>query len=485
MIRPHRRAVIGGMGAALLAPTLARAADPLRDALDRAATESPETALRTLAGFDERALQGGDRLDLTAARAGLAIDAMLLRDFGRRTPYRVAPLVGAWKAARPDAKAIDADTAGLQSDADAGIVLPLASLDLTIAALRTARAAARPDIAAAIDCQIAVLAGQRDAAPSQPGIGRLRDGASWYSLLLDRAVGNGHAPAVVEARLLAELERQTARAAALFARIGMTTGTVAARYAALWRDERYLYSDSDAGRTSAVADMNATLAAFRARVPALVGAVPGWTLDVTTRSLSPQEIAAGRQGYRQAPTPAKPGAYIVDLKAIRRRPRWTLPSVVAHELLPGHMIQLGLETVRPPHPLRIDYASSFPEGWGVYSETLVRYPDPRDELGHVHWLLFRLSRALVDIGIHLHGWSIAEARTRFETWMGEPGYFAPFDVELARIPVEPATRLADAVAWLAIADGARGRRGAALITYRQEMLADGRKRTEQIGTLSA
>jgi uncharacterized protein (DUF885 family) len=485
MIRPHRRAVIGGMGAALLAPTLARAADPLRDALDRAATESPETALRTLAGFDERALQGADRLDLTAARAGLAIDATLLRDFGRRTPYRVAPLVGAWKAARPDAAAIDADTAGLRADAEAGIVLPLASLDLTIAALRTARAAARADIAAAISRQVALLASQRDTAPSQPGMGRLRDGASWYSLLLARAVGNGHTLVTVEARLLAELDRQTARAATLFARIGMTTGTVAERYATLWRDDRYLYPDSDAGRASAVADMNATLATIRARVPALVGAVPAWTLDVTTRSLSPQEIAAGRQGYRQAPTPAKAGAYSVDLKDIRRRPRWTLPSVVAHELLPGHMIQLGLETVRPPHPLRIDYAAAFPEGWGIYAEQLAAdaCPDPLTQLGHVHWLLFRLSRALVDLGIHVRGWSLADARTRLVAWMGEPGYFAPFDAELARIPVEPGTRLADAVTWLAIADGARGKRGGRLAGYHHAMLADGRRRTEQIATL--
>lgn len=483
MIRPHRRAVIAGMGAALAWPTVARAAgDRLRDALDRAAQEAPETALRTLAGFDMGMLQGADRLDLAAARAGLAIDAMLMRDFGRRAPYRVTPLIGAWKAAKPSVAAIDADTAGLRSDADAGILLPLASLDRTVTALQVAAAAARPDIAAAIVRQVAVLTEQRDAAPSQPGIGRLRDGTSWYTLLLNRAVGDGHRPGAVEARLLAELDRQHTRAAALFARIGMTTGTVAERYSALWRDARHLYPDSDVGRASAVADMNATLSTIRTRVPALVGEVPAWTLDVTTRSLSPQEIAAGRQGYREAPTPTKPGAYIVDLKDIRRRPRWSLPSVVAHELLPGHMIQLGLEGVRPPHPLRIDYASSFPEGWGIFAEQMAAdaYPDALAQLGHVHWLVFRVARALVDIGIHLRGWSLEEARTRFLGWMGEPAYFAPFDIELARIPLEPATRLGDAVAWLAIADGAQGKSGADLIAYRRAILADGRKRAEQI-----
>jgi hypothetical protein len=481
VIRPHRRAVLGGLGATMLAPAIARAAtDPVREALDRAAKETPDVALRTLASIDAGALEGADRLDLTAACAGLVIDAMLLRNFGRRAPYRVTPLMGAWKAARPNAEAIDADTAGLRADAEAGIVLPLASLDLTVTALQAARATARAEIAAAIDRQLALLTRQRDTAPSQPGIGRLRDGGSWYMLLLRRALGNDHNPAAAERRLLVELDRQHARAAALFARIGMMRGTVGERYSTLWRDERYLYPDSDVGRAHAVADMNATLATFRARVPALVGDVPAWTLDVTTRSLSPQEIAAGRQGYRAVPTFRQPGAYVVDLKDIRRRPSWSLPSVVAHELLPGHMIQLGLEGFRPPHPLRIDYASSFPEGWGIYSETIAPYPDALNELGHVHWLLFRLSRALVDIGIHLHGWSITGARTQFVTWMGEPAYFAPFDIDLARIPLEPATRLADALAWLAIADGAQGKRGGGLIAYRRAILDGGRKRTEQL-----
>ncbi|MEG3163342.1 DUF885 family protein [Sphingomonas sp. PB2P19] len=480
---PHRRAVLGGIGAALLSPTLARAApDPLRDALDRAAGEAPETALRTLGGFDADTLHGADRLDLTAARAGLAIDAMLMRDFGRRSPYRVTPLAGAWRAAKPDAAAIDAETAGLMADAEAGLRLPLASLDRTVTALGGARAAARPDIAAAIDRQIQRLTGMRDTAPSHPGIGRLRDGESWYTLLLNRGLGDGHSPAAAERRLLAELDRQQARAATLFARIGMTQGSVAERYTALWRDERYLYPDSDAGRASAIADMTVTLATLRSRVPALVGAVPAWTLDVTTRPLTPQEIAAGRQGFREVPTPTRPGAYIVDLKDIRRRPSWTLPSVVAHELLPGHMIQLGLEGIRPPHPLRADYAAAFVEGWGIYAEQLAAeaYADPRAELGHVHWLLFRIARALVDIGIHLHGWSLVDARVRFTEWLGEPAYFAPFDTELARIPLEPASRLAEALAWLAIADGAQGKSGAARVAYHQAILADGRKRTEQV-----
>ena len=476
---PSRRSVLAGLASAAFVPTKIRAqtTPSLRRALDAAATADPDEALRLLAPFDPHALQPGDRLDLTTARAGLAIDAAIVRSaFARigRSPYRVTPTTGSWKAARPDQARVDADTTAILADAEAGIVLPRLSLDRTVDALRTAL----PD--PAIDRQIAALESLRDTAPSAPGVGRFKGGADWYALQLQRSLG-AMTPAYAKRRLFVELNRLHARATHLFDRIGASKGTVAARYAKLWQDERFLYPDTDASRATAIGDMNRMLATARAKIPAAFGALPTWCLNASARALSAQEIATGRGGYREVPTPTRAGAYVVDLKGIRRRPRWTLPSVVAHELLPGHMIQLGLEGASPPHPLRIEYASAFVEGWGIYAEQLAEkagaYGDPRDALGHVHWLLFRVARALVDLGIHLHGWSIDQARARLIEYQGEPAYFAPFDVELARIPLEPAARVAEAMAWLAIADRAHHQ---SPITYHAALLVDGRKRIDDI-----
>ena len=471
---PNRRDLLAGLASATFFPanTHAQTTASLRQALDAAAATDPDEALRLLAPFDPHALQPGDRLDLTTARAGLAIDAAIVRStFGRtgRSPYRVTPTTGAWKAARPDQSRIDADTTAILADAEAGIVLPRLSLDRTVDALRTAL----PN--PAIDRQIVALESLRGTAPSAPGVGRFKGGADWYALQLQRSLGT-MTPAYAERRLLVELNRLHARAAHLFARIGAPKGTVAARYAKLWQDERFLYPDTDAGRAKAIADMNRLLATARAKIPMAFGELPPWCLNASARALSAEEIAAGRGGYREVPTPARAGAYVVDLKDIRRRPRWTLPSVVAHELLPGHMIQLGLEGASPPHPLRIEYASAFVEGWGIYAEQLAEkagvYSDPHDALGHIHWLLFRVTRALVDLGIHLHGWSIGQAHDRFIEWQGQPAYFAPFDIELARIPLEPSARVAEAMAWLAIADNSRN----TLATSYRSLLLAGRKR---------
>jgi uncharacterized protein (DUF885 family) len=304
------------------------------------------------------------------------------------------------------------------------------------------------------------------------------DRPAWFALLLQRCFGTVDI-ALARRRLESECDRLLARADRLFRRIGHNKGSTGARFTALFADTRWLYSDDEAGRDRAVADMNRMLAVRRRQVPLAFDAVPPWCLDVHAARVSRADEIAGKSGRRELPVPGRAGAYYVDLNEIRRRPSWTLPSVVAHELLPGHMIQLPIEAVAHPHPLRLEYTPAFAEGWGVYAEQLAgaegAFADPMAQLGHLHWLLFRVGRGLVDIAIHCDGWPVERARAQLVDWQGEPAYFAPFDRDLARIVAEPASRAAEALAWLAIADRAP-RPVKARKPFHRAMLAGGRKR---------
>lgn len=456
----------------------------LRTILDRAVKRNaPEQALRDLAGIDAQRLSPSARLDWVTARSGLAIDMELLRrfPFGRlgKGPYRVTPLAGAW-IKHGDAAAIDADTAAIRQDAAAGVRLPRELLNRTIAAIESVRASTGA-VTTALDRQRLALREQLTHAPP-PGIGQLPGGPAYYTLLLKRFAGDDADPALAERRFEKERRRLTARAGTLLARLGHRRGSIGTRYSALWRDPRWLYSDSDAGRDRAVADMNRALDAARRRLPAQFAAWPPRALDASVRRMSRADEAAGRSGYRELPTGERSGTYFVDLKDIGRRPAWTLPGVVHHELLPGHMIQLPLEADADPHPLRLEYASAFAEGWAIYAEQMAALDgafagDPLSELGHLHWMLFRTCRALADIGIHLHGWSLEHARANLVEWQGEPGYFAPFPLELDRITAEPASRAAEAFVWLTLADLHPGRERKA---FHHVVLADGRKRTDEL-----
>lgn len=299
-----------------------------------------------------------------------------------------------------------------------------------------------------------------------------------YDLRLSRTLGNV-TPAAARRRLNRALADLAARAASLFDRIGIAGDTIGTRYVRLFEEGGY--PPDDTGRARAVADMTRELSLRRTAVAREIADVPAFCLDVTVRTLTAAEMAAGKQGYRAAPAPGRPGAYIVDLAHPERRPAWSLPSVVAHELLPGHMIQLGIETLAPPHPLRTTYSTAFVEGWATYAETLAAadYADPRVMLGHLHWLIFRAARARIDLGIHTEGWTPADARARLAAWQGVPVYFAAFDTDLMRIVKEPGVRAAEALAWLTLAD--RAPKGAAARRrWHAAVLANGRKRLDAL-----
>jgi uncharacterized protein (DUF885 family) len=198
--------------------------------------------------------------------------------------------------------------------------------------------------------------------------------------------------------------------------------------------------------------------------------------------MTPVEAAAKKAGYRVLPSPeGTPGSYFVDLSDIRRRPDWSLASVVHHELLPGHMVQMPLDARAQPHAIRTEYTAGFPEGWAIYAEELMTRQgafagNDRARLGFLHWMMFRLCRSVIDTGVHSERWSIREARETLERMQGEPAFFATFDQDIQRVCLEPGARVGEALAWLALAD--RYGRGAAADLPRRHRaaVADGRLR---------
>jgi uncharacterized protein (DUF885 family) len=290
---------------------------------------------------------------------------------------------------------------------------------------------------------------------------RLASGEGSFMLQFERQFGARMGAASLQQKLKAKAAELTARADRLLRIQGLEIGSVGERLRAFARDPRWLYPDSDAGRARAVVDMERWLDAARARLPLLVSGLPASASRVTIRSLSAADIAAGRGGYRDPPRDGRPGAYVVDLREIRRRPMWSLASVVHHETLPGHFVQQTLQEAAAPHRLRLTYAPSFSEGWAIYAEQLADEAglfaaSPAAELGYVQWLLFRIGRALADTGIHLHGWDAARTKAFLAEIQGDPVIFAPFDQEVDRITRAPGARAAEAMTWLAIADLRQG-----------------------------
>jgi uncharacterized protein (DUF885 family) len=281
-------------------------------------------------------------------------------------------------------------------------------------------------------CAAALLAGPVVAAES-------------YAQSLAKTWGGPLDPTAAHRRALAEVRRLQGRAEVLLRGQGLTRGSVAERIAALFADERHLYPDNDAGRDRAVAEMNARLAALRPRLAQAFGDLPIPIAEV--RRMSAADVARGRGGYRDPP------AYYVDLKAIRERPSWTLPSVAFHETVPGHALQATLQS---SDPAKQPYVSAYSEAWATYAEQLAAdlgayAGDPLGEIGYLHWRLFRMARVVADTGQGALGWSVDRALAAMRDLQGHAIAFATLEVDVARIRQQPGAAAAQGLGVLEIA----------------------------------
>ena len=111
-----------------------------------------------------------------------------------------------------------------------------------------------------------------------------------------------------------------------------------------------------------------------------------------------------------------PGYYWVNTYDLPSRPLYAIPSLTAHEAVPGHHLQGSLNNELPesiPKFRRNLYLSAYGEGWGLYTEFLAEdmgiYTTPYEHFGKLTYEMWRACRLVVDTGMHAFGWTRDEA----------------------------------------------------------------------------
>lgn len=244
------------------------------------------------------------------------------------------------------------------------------------------------------------------------GVWRLPDGEAYYRFgvrsftTTDMSGGDIH-------RLGQELvAKLSAQAEAILVKRGLTKGSVGQRIAALRARPGQHYPNTDAGRAAILRDMNGMVDAMRARLPAYFGALP--RAPVVIERVPPSIEAGAPGGSYQPPSVdgSRPGVFYINLRDSAEHPRMDLPTLVHHEVLPGHHLQnaLALEAKGLPLLRRMPLFSGFSEGWALYAEQLsdemgAFEGDDLGRLGYLASLLFRASRLVADSGLHHKRWS--------------------------------------------------------------------------------
>ena len=433
---------------------------------------------RMLAQVNRAALKGHDRLVYDSVAWSLANAAQGTRfaygdigDFGGGNPYVISQQDGSYQGGpefldsihrvenRADAEAylarlaalavaLDQETQHAVHDAGLGVMPPDFILDTTLGQLRDLRAtpaaqarlvtsltrrtvehtipgnwAARAEaivsrsVYPALDRQIAALADLRRRARPDAGVWKLPQGQAYYRWLLEYSTSTARTPEDIHQMGLHQGRDLDSRMDAVLRSQGLTQGSVGERLQALTRDPRQLFPDTDAGKREAVAYVESKIAQLRSMLPLVSKMRMAAPLQV--RRVPPDIESGAALGYMNFASldGKRPAIYYINLKSTSNWPKFTIPSLSAHEGLPGHTWQGAyVAEHREDVPLIASLLgfNAYTEGWALYSEQLMDElgyykDDPFGRLGAYQALRFRASRLVVDTGLHAKKWTRTQA----------------------------------------------------------------------------
>ena len=127
----------------------------------------------------------------------------------------------------------------------------------------------------------------------------------------------------------------------------------------------------------------------------------------------PPIYLSGRNGrfFVTRPNPALPAEVVRQQR--RGHSRHSIPVMVAHEVYPGHHLQLASMQGLGSEVRRHIWSPVMVEGWAVYCEQLMAeagyYPTAEARLFQLVNLLWRAIRIVLDVGLHTRGMTPAQA----------------------------------------------------------------------------
>lgn len=508
-------------------------------AANRAATQAD---LAALAKIDRAALSEADRIDydtvLYTRRSAAAVQAF---DFGGSSfgpsPYAVSQLTGAYQSVpdfldtkhrietKDDAEAylarldsyaaqLDANSGRMQHDATLGVVAPDFLLDTTLVQMTKTRVPAaealvvtsiarraankglgdsygqraaalyNQKIGPALDRQIAIVREMRARASHDAGVWRFKDGEAYYATALRTTTTAALSADEVHRFGLDQAKAISSRLDGLLKAQGFTKGTIGERMAALYKDPRQLYPNTDDGKVQAIAYCNSRLDAIRAKLPSMFSRVPPYQFEVRRVPLQTEAGAASAFSQSPAIDGSRPGLVYFNLHDSAEWPKFCLATTVYHEGLPGHQMEGGLALSNTALPLirKTGGFSGYGEGWALYAEQLADESgmyddDPLGRLGYLKFQLFRANRCVVDTGIHHLRWSREQAIAYFVEQEGEAPGFATREVErYCATPGQAASYKIGHSTFTGIREKARARMGTRfdIKAFHDAVLAHGR-----------
>ncbi len=269
----------------------------------------------------------------------------------------------------------------------------------------------------AVDRQIEAFAKATANASDVAGVHKLPDGDAYYRWALTLGTTTNTTADEIHAIGLEQNKAIQARMDEILKSQGMTQGSVGDRVQALNKDPRQLYPDTDQGRADLIAYCNDRVAKIRTLMPGV--SKLGLKAPLVVKRV-PTDIQDGASlGYMNFASldGSRPAIYYINLKSTTLWPKYQIPTLTAHEGVPGHTWQgayLAEKHAELPLISSLMGFNAFIEGWALYAEQLMDEAglyetDPFGRIGYLQAQQFRACRLVVDTGLHAKKWTRDQA----------------------------------------------------------------------------
>lgn len=254
-------------------------------------------------------------------------------------------------------------------------------------------------------------------ADDRDGFWKLPDGDACYRYYLRSNTTTDYTPEQVHEIGLREVVRIEEEMRAIFSGLGYTNvANPTHLLAELAKDERFLYPNTEEGRTQCLADYQRILEEVNLAIEPYFGLRPKTSLKVERIPPFREKTSAGAYYQPGDMSGRRPGVFFANLRDMREVPKFGMKTLAYHEGIPGHHFQLSIAMELRGVPIfrRLVPFTAYAEGWALYAEKLAREigmyrDDPYGELGALDSELFRAVRLVVDTGIHYKHWTREQA----------------------------------------------------------------------------
>ena len=283
--------------------------------------------------------------------------------------------------------------------------------DLLIAdAAQALNASVKP----AYESLIAEMTAQEKVAGTDDGIWRFPDGAGYYAERLANYTTTDMTPDQIHELGLAQVARIHKEMQAVQKKMGVK-GDLKAYFNYMRTNPKFYAPEGDEGAALYLAETQKAYDAINPLLPKWFGVLPKAPL-VVKRVEAFREKSAGKAFYqRPAPDGSRPGTYYANLYKMSDMPLTEVDALFYHEGVPGHHLQLAIQTELKDVPAfrKFGGVTAYSEGWGLYSEKLAKdmglYTDPARDFGRLQLELHRAIRLVVDSGLHHKRWTREQA----------------------------------------------------------------------------